>query len=139
MCDPNAGYEGDGRTCTQASICATNNGGCSPLATCSSSSGKNENKRFCFHCQKEKTASATCSVRQHDHVFFFFFSSTSFKLPYMYLPSWLRGQWFWADGLHPDQQHMSDQQPLCPRTVCGECVCLFRHCGILWRPQGTNI
>ncbi|TKS88121.1 Cubilin Intrinsic factor-cobalamin receptor [Collichthys lucidus] len=34
-CPP--GYEGDGRTCTQSDICATNNGGCYPLATCSSS------------------------------------------------------------------------------------------------------
>ena len=35
-----AGYEGDGKTCTQTNICDTNNGGCHPLATCSSSPGK---------------------------------------------------------------------------------------------------
>lgn len=34
------GYEGDGKTCTQTNICATNNGGCYPLATCSSNPGR---------------------------------------------------------------------------------------------------
>lgn len=33
------GYEGDGRICTQADICSSNNGGCYPLASCSSSPG----------------------------------------------------------------------------------------------------
>lgn len=33
------GYEGNGKTCTQTNICATNNGGCYPLATCTSSPG----------------------------------------------------------------------------------------------------
>lgn len=43
-----AGYEGDGRTCTQMDICAVNNGGCYPLATCSSAPGTNRecNRRF---------------------------------------------------------------------------------------------
>ncbi|MGH0150723.1 UNVERIFIED_CONTAM: hypothetical protein FKN15_032572 [Acipenser sinensis] len=31
-----AGYEGDGRICTQADICSVNNGGCHPLASCAS-------------------------------------------------------------------------------------------------------
>lgn len=34
------GYEGDGRTCTQSDICSSNNGGCYPLASCSSNPGR---------------------------------------------------------------------------------------------------
>lgn len=33
------GYEGDGKTCTQVDICSINNGGCHPLATCTSAPG----------------------------------------------------------------------------------------------------
>lgn len=41
-----AGYEGDGRTCSQMNTCTTNNGGCYPLATCTSSPGKNIFKTY---------------------------------------------------------------------------------------------
>lgn len=43
------GYEGDGKTCTQTNVCATNNGGCYPLATCSSSPGRGPLNIDCFH------------------------------------------------------------------------------------------
>lgn len=45
------GYEGDGKTCTQTNICATNNGGCYPLATCSSSPGRvHPPFDYCYTC-----------------------------------------------------------------------------------------
>ncbi len=40
-----SGYEGDGKTCTQADICSTNNGGCYPLATCTSTPGTRTHAR----------------------------------------------------------------------------------------------
>ncbi|KAF7245952.1 Cubilin [Varanus komodoensis] len=38
-CSLAKGYEGDGKVCTQVNICSLNNGGCHPLAACTSISG----------------------------------------------------------------------------------------------------
>lgn len=49
-------------------------------------------------------------------------ASTRIKSPSLYLPTRLHRQWIWTNWLHPNQQHLSDKQPLCQWAVCGECV-----------------
>lgn len=57
------GYEGDGKTCTQTNICATNNGGCYPLATCSSNPGRGLlNLEYIHHLPIATPFTCTCAL-----------------------------------------------------------------------------
>lgn len=70
-----------------------------------------------------------CNVSNDLVVFYSIHAPTLNRLqpPYMYLPSRPNRPWLRSNWLHPAQQHLSDQQPLCQWTVCGECV---RHVGM---------
>lgn len=57
------GYEGDGKTCTQTNICATNNGGCYPLATCSSNPGRSlSNVQYIHNLTRARYITYSCSL-----------------------------------------------------------------------------
>lgn len=116
------GYEGDGRTCTQINICAVNNGGCYPLATCSSSPGKtNVITQNHLLMLVTFTVRVTCNVAL-DHIFFFFCSCPlGSNLPICTCPPGYTGNGYGPTGCTQTSNICQTNNP----CVNGQCVVSF--------------